>query len=114
MPTINLKKIKNDGIYGLKIFDNDIIYTTYEDSKFGITVIASMLPYPQFLQNFKAIDDNVYTINETKTFPFKSFYVNPKKTQANARIVMQVETQTLLITLPKSKFTTFKKLILSK
>ncbi|MBS9784360.1 hypothetical protein KGV55_03345 [Candidatus Gracilibacteria bacterium] len=114
MPTITLKKINNDGIFGLKIFDKNVIYTTYEDSKFGITVIASMLPYDQFLQNFKALDDAVYTVNETKTFPFKSFYVNPKKSQANARLVMQVETQTLLVTLPKSKFNTFKKLILSK
>lgn len=114
MPTITLKKQDNDGIFGLKIFDKNIMYTTYGDAKFGITIVASMLPYDQFLKNFKALDKNVYTINETKTFPFKSFYVNPPKSDSTARLVMQVETQTLLITIPKSRFETFKKLILSK
>ncbi len=114
MPTITLKKLDNKGIFWLKIFDKDITYTSYEDSKFGITVIASMLPYNEFLKNFKALDDKVFTVNETKSFPFRSFYVNPPKSDSTARLVMQVETQTLLITIPKSRFATFKKLILSK
>lgn len=113
LPTIELSKVDNNGIFDLRIFDNTN-YTTYSDEKFGMTVVASILPYDTFLKNFQAIDKNVYSINEKTPFPFESFYVNPPKTDTVVRIVMKVEVQTLFITLPKSKFNTFKELILKK
>lgn len=113
LPTIELTKKENSGIFDLKIFDNTH-YSTYSDEKFGMTVVASLLPYETFLKNFQAIDKEVYDVNTKTPFPFESFYVNPKKTDTLVRIVMKVEAQTLLITLPKSKFNTFKELILKK
>lgn len=114
LPTIELKQIDSTGIFDLKTFDKTTVYSTYEDAKFGMTVIASMLPYDTFLKNFKSLDPSVYTTNETTGFPFKSFYVNPPKSDSTVRIVFEVETETLLISLPKSKFDTFKKMILTK
>lgn len=113
LPTIEPTKVENAGIFGLRTFDN-LPYTTYQDAKFGMTVVASMIPYEAFLKNFQAIDNKVYTVNETKTFPFSSFFVNPAKSDSSVRIVMKVESQTLLVTLPKSKFNTLKSLILKK
>lgn len=113
LPTIELTKKENSGIFDLKIFDNTH-YSTYSDEKFGMTVVASLLPYDTFLKNFQAIDKEVYDVNTKTPFPFESFYVNPKKTDTLVRIVMKVEAQTLLISLPKSKFNTFKELILKK
>lgn len=113
LPTIELTKVDNSGIFDLRIFDNTN-YTTYRDEKFGMTVVASLLPYDTFLKNFQAIDKSVYAINEKTPFPFESFYVNPPKTDTLVRMVMKVESQTLFITLPKTKFNTFKELILKK
>lgn len=113
LPTIELKKTDNSWIFDLRTFDNTN-YTTYKDEKFWITVIASMISYETFLKNFQAIDKNVYTVNITKTFPFDSFFVNPKISDSTARFVIKVEAQTLLISIPKSKFNTFKELILKK
>ena len=79
-----------------------------------MTVVASLLPYQTFLKNFQALDSNVYTVNTETHFPFDSFYVNPKTSDTLVRIVMKVEAQTLLITIPKSKFNTFKELILKE
>lgn len=112
MPTVELTLVPNSGIFDLKIFDINTVYSTYTDDKFGMTVVASMVPYETFLQNFQAIDKDVYTVNPTTTFPFEWFYVNPAKTDATARLVLKVEAQTLLLTLPKSKFDTFKTLML--
>ena len=111
LPTIELTKVENNGIFDLRIFDTTH-YSTYKDEKFGITVIASMIPYENFLKNFQAIDKSIYTVNETQVFPFESFYVNPSKSDSSVRIVLKVEAQTLLVSLPKSKFNTFKELIL--
>lgn len=111
LPTIELTKTENNGIFDLRTFDNTN-YTTYKDEKFWMTVVASMISYENFLKNFGAIDQNIYTVNVTETFPFNSFFVNPKVSDSVARIVIKVEAQTLLISLPKSKFNTFKELIL--
>lgn len=113
MPTVELSLKQNQGIFDLQLFDNSTAYSTYADDKFGMTVVASMTPYAIFLKNFQAIDKNVYTVNPTSTFPFEGFYVNPAKSDATVRLVLAVEAQTLLISLPKSKFDTFKSLILN-
>lgn len=113
LPTIELTKVDNSGIFDLRIFDNTT-YTTYRDEKFGMTVVASMLPYETFLKNFQAIDKSVYSINEQTPFPFESFYVNPPQTDTLVRMVLKVEAQTIFVTLPKTKFNTFKELILKK
>ncbi len=111
---VNLSIIENNGIYGLYIFDNSTQYSTYSDKKTGLSVIASRLPYASWLKNFQSISDSLYTVAETKTYPFPSFYVNAVKNDAIIRIVMQVETQTLLIAIPKSKLTEFKTMMNKK
>lgn len=111
---VNLTLTKNNGIFGLYVFDTNNEYSTYTDTKSAITIITSRTPYETWLKNFKAIDASIFTINESKTFQFPSFYLNPAKTDNIIRIVMQVEAQTLLISLPKSKFTEFKTMLTKK
>lgn len=111
---VNLTLAKNNGIYWLYIFDTNTEYSTYTDEKFGITIVASKNLYPIWLKNFQSIDKSIFTINESKTFPFTSFYVNSTKPDSTIRIVMQVEAQTLLISLPKNKFTEFKNMMTKK
>lgn len=111
---VNLVLTKNSGIYGLYIFDSSNEYSTYSDEKYGITIIASRTPYDTWLKNFKAIDKSLFTINETKTFPFPGFYVNSTKADSTIRLVLQVEAQTLMISVPKNKFNEFKSMLLKK
>lgn len=111
---VNLTLIKNTGIYGLFLFDTSTEYSTYSDSKTGIIVIASRTPYDTWLKNFKALDTTTYSVNESKTFPFSSFYLNPPKPDNIIRIVMQVESQTLMISLPKNRFMEFKTMMTKK
>jgi hypothetical protein len=111
---VNLTLVKNTGIYGLFLFDTSTEYSTYTDTKLNITVIASRTPYDTWLKNFKALDTSTFTTNESKTFPFPSFYLNPPKPDNIIRIVMQVESQTLLISIPKNKFTEFKTMMTKK
>lgn len=105
---------KNNGIFGLYIFDTNTEYSTYIDSKLNITIIASRTPYDTWLKNFQAVDKNLYSINETKTFSFPSFYINPPKPDNTIRIAMQVEAQTLLISIPKTRFAEFKTMMTKK
>lgn len=70
MPTIDLSLTSNKGIFDLQIFEQNTIYSTYTDDRFGMTVIASMTSYENFLKNFQAIDKSIYSINPTNTFPF--------------------------------------------
>ena len=105
---------KNNWIFGLYIFDSGSEYSTYVDSKLGITIIASRTTYDAWLKNFQALDKNTYNTNEVKTFLFPSFYVNLIKPDNTTRLVMQVEAQTLLISLPKNKFTEFKAMMTKK
>ncbi len=105
---------KNNGIFGLYIFDTNTEYSTYIDTKFGIVVIASRVPYATWLTNFRAVNKSLFAVNESKTFSFPSFYVNPPIEDGTIRIVMQVEAQTLLISLPKARFTEFKTMMAKK
>ena len=79
MPKMEFSLTGSTGIYDLHIFDQSIRYSTYEDKKNGVRVIPMDVPYDIFLKNIKALDDTVYSVNETKTFPFRSFYINPPK-----------------------------------
>ena len=112
---MNLVLGKNTGIYGLSIFDANTIYSTYTDIKSGITIVATRTPYASWLANMRAIDKSLFGVNESKTFlPFTSFYLNPPKDDNIVRLVMQVETQTLLISIPKSRFGEFKTMMTKK
>jgi hypothetical protein len=102
-----------DGIYGTHAFDSSE-YSTYQDSKYGLTIIATRIPYVTWLKNWKSVDPTIYTVNETKSFPFTSFFINTTKPDNTVRIVMQVESQTLLISVEKKKFEEFKKLMNKK
>ena len=112
---MNLTLGKNTGIYGLSTFDANTIYSTYTDAKSGITVIATRTPYPSWLANWRSVDKALFVVNESKTFlPFASFYLNPPKDDSIVRLVMQVESQTLLITIPKARFAEFKIMMTKK
>jgi hypothetical protein len=114
MPALEFSLTVNTGIYDLLIFDKSIEYTTYLDAKQGIKAIALSTKYDTFLKNMKALSSEAYTVNETKTFPFRSFYVNPTKADTLIRLVIEVESQCIVIEVPKTKFPTFKALLLKK
>lgn len=111
---VNLTLEKNNGIFGIYVFDTNTEYSTYIDLKSNITIIASRTEYDTWLKNFQSLDKSVFTTNITKTFPFPSFYVNPAKPDNIVRIVMRVEAQTLLISIPKAKYNEFKTLMTKK
>lgn len=111
---MNLTLSKNTGIYGISTFDASTIYSTYIDTKYNITVIATRTPYSSWLANWRSVDKSLFVVNESLTFPFASFYLNPPKDDGQVRIVMQVETQTLLISIPKSRFPEFKTMMTKK
>lgn len=77
-------------------------------------VIASSVNYDTMLKNMKALGKDVYTVNETKTFPVRSFYLNPPKTDTIVRLVLEYESQSVVIEISKSKFPTLKNLLLKK
>lgn len=114
MPTATLTQVKNKGIYGLYTFDSNTLYSTYEDPKLGLTVVASSLDYTTFMRNMKALWKEVFTVNETKSFPGKSFYLNPPKPDTSVRIVLEYETQSIALEISKSKFPILKSLLLKK
>jgi len=114
MPKMEFSLTWSIGIYDLHIFDQSIHYSTYEDKKNGVRLIPMDVPYDIFLKNIKALDDTVYSVNETKTFPFRSFYINPPKSDWQVRIVIEVEKQTIAIQTPKQKFQNLKTLLLKK
>ncbi len=112
---INLTLGKNTGIYGLSTFDASTIYSTYMDVKSGITVIATRTPYTSWLANWRSVDRALFVVNESRTFlPFASFYLNPPKEDDTIRLVMQVESQTLLISIPRARFGEFKTMMTKK
>ncbi|MBP9779669.1 hypothetical protein KBD33_03560 [Candidatus Gracilibacteria bacterium] len=114
MPTLEFSTIDNNGIYDLHIFDLATEYSTYSDIKFGTVVVVTRLSYDTILKNFKALGNDVYSVNETKTFPFRSFYLNPPKSDTLVRIVIEIESQAIMIQIPKTKFSNLKTLLQKK
>lgn len=72
------------------------------------------MDYDTFIRNARALGKEVYTVNETKTFPNRSFYLNPPKTDTTVRLVLEYESQTIAIEVPKTKFPTLKTMLLKK
>jgi hypothetical protein len=72
------------------------------------------MSYNVFLANSRALGKEIYSVNETKTFPFRSFYLNPPTPDAFVRIVMEIESQAIALQMPKTKFSAFKELLLKK
>lgn len=115
MPTATLTLIANtNGIFGLHIFDMNSDYSTYEDTKLAMKVTATSLTYDTLLKNMQAIGKEVYSVNETKWFPMRAFYVNPPKSDGLVRIVFESENQAIAIEIIKTKFPTLKALILKE
>ncbi len=114
MPAIEFTVVSNSGIYDLYIFDTSLDYSTYLDAKQAIKAIAIPVKYDIFIKNMKAIPDDAYTINEVKTFPFRWFYVNPIKPDTIIRLVIEVEWQVIALEIPKTRFDSFKKMLLKK
>ena len=114
LPTITPTLIGNSWIFGLLIFDQSIGYSTYRDDTYGITLLAMNIPYDIFLKNIKALSGTPYTINEVTTFPTRSFYLNPAKSDTLVRLAIEMESQTIAIEITKTKFSVFKNLLLGK
>lgn len=115
MPTATLSLIENtNGIFGLHIFDLNTHYSTYEDPKMGMKVIATEISYDTLLKNMHAIGKEVYSVNETKWFPWRAFYVNPPKGDNLVRIVFESENQAIAIEIIKTKFPVLKSLLLKE
>lgn len=114
MPTMDFSLTDNKGIFDLHVFDAGTNYSTYTDAKMWIVVVVGNMSYDVFLTNAKSLGKDVYSINESKTFPFRSFYLNPPKPDTLVRIVMEIESQAIAIQIPKTKFTTLKNLLLKK
>ena len=114
MPTATLSLIDNNGIFGLYIFDSNTTYSTYEDTKLGLKVIASSISYDTILKNIRAIGKEVYTVNEVTGFASRAFYLNPPKTDTAVRLVIESESQSIAIEISKSKFPILKKLLSKK
>ena len=114
MPTVTLSLIDNNGIFGLYTFDANTTYSTYEDSKLGLRVIASSVSYDTILKNMRAVGKEVYTVNEVTGFTTRGFYLNPPKTDTTVRLVLESESQSIAIEISKSKFPILKKLLSKK
>lgn len=114
MPALDFSLVQNTGIYELLLFDKSTNYSTYLDAKQGIKAQPISIKYDVFLKNMKAVGSDVYTVNETKTFPFRSFYVNPPKPDTLVRLVIEVESQCIVLEVPKTRFDSFKKMLLKK
>lgn len=112
MPTLEFTLIENNGIFDLHTFDLATPYSTYSDIKYWIVLVVTKLSYDKMLKNFKALTPDVYVANETKSFPFRSFYVNPPKSDPLVRIVIEFESQAIFIQIPKTKFANLKTLLL--
>ncbi len=113
MPTVDLKVEENKGIYDLLTFES-IPYSTYFDTRLGLRVLVIDISYESFLKNMKATTREIYSINETKSFPFASFYVNSIKPDTLIRIVTEFENQTIALEIPKTKFPILKALLTKK
>lgn len=114
MPAVTPALIENKGIFDLHIFDMSTAYSSYEDTKLGIKMIAISLPYDTMIKNMRALGPTVYSVNETKTFPFRSFYLNPPTSDTVVRLVVEMESQSIAIEIQKTKFNTLKDLLLGK
>ena len=79
------------GIFDLHVFDQKAEYSLYEDPKYSLTIIPISLPYDTLLKNMYALGPNVYSVNETKSFPFRSFYLNPPKSDTLVRLIIEIE-----------------------
>lgn len=114
MPSITPSQIENNGIFDLHIFDMNTRYSTYEDAKIGLKISTINMPYDTFLKNIKAIGPTVYSINETRAFPFRSFYLNPPKSDTQVRLTLEIESQTITLEIPKTKYAELRDLLMSK
>lgn len=113
MPTATLSLMENtNGIFGLHIFDMNTEYSTYEDPKLAMKIIATSLTYDTLLKNMLAVGKEVYSVNETKLFPMRAFYLNPPKPDGLVRIVFESENQALAVEIIKTKFPTLKSLLI--
>jgi hypothetical protein len=102
------------GIFDLHVFDQKAEYSLYEDPKYSLTIIPISLPYDTLLKNMYALGPNVYSVNETKTFPFRSFYLNPPTSDTVVRLMVEMEGQSIGIEVQKTKFNILKDLLLGK
>lgn len=114
MPTVTPSLTENTDIFWLHIFDKSMEYSVYEDAKIGLRITPINVPYDTLIKNMYALGNNVYSVNETKSFPFRSFYLNPPKSDTLARLIIEMEWQSIGLEIPKTKFSILKDLLLGK
>ncbi len=114
MPTVTPSLTENTDIFWLHIFDKSMEYSVYDDAKLSLRITPINIPYDTLIKNMYALGGSVYSVNETKSFPFRSFYLNPPKSDTLARLVIEMEWQSIALEIPKTKFSILKDLLLGK
>lgn len=114
MPTITPVLDNNNWIFGLYIFDTNVNYSTYKDNAYALTIIPTEASYDGLLANIRALNGNPFRANETKNFPFRSFFLNPTTSDSLVRIVVEIENQAIALEVSKSKYDVLKALLLWK
>lgn len=114
IPTLSPMLEENHGIFGLNVFDASLRYSTYKDTRINVTLIPIETNYDSFLKYMKNLTASPYVIKETQTFSFRSFFVNPQKTDTNVRLVVEMEWQTVAFEIPKTRYDILKNLLLGK
>ncbi len=114
MPTITPVLENNGWIFGLYIFDANVNYSTYKDNAYALTIIPTEASYDSLLANMKALNGKPYTANETKNFPYRSFFLNPSTSDSLVRLVVEIENQAIALEVSKSKYDVLKALLLWK
>lgn len=112
MPEIIPSKINNSWIFGIKDdkFFDKLEYITLKDDKKRVNIYVFNNSYHQVLSNFKMM--NIYNINETNTFYWYSFFLNPKKTDIKIRFVTLIEAKAVWFEVEKNRYEELKKELL--
>ena len=113
MPEITLKKIENDGFFGIRTMES-VSYDTYSDAVKNIKVYAFGETYDTILLHMK-LTDSLYTINETDQFFGYSFFLNLLKKDPKdsiTRLVISLEGQAIGVEVPRNYYPVLKDMLL--
>ncbi|MDD5197944.1 MAG: hypothetical protein PHN60_03750 [Candidatus Gracilibacteria bacterium] len=113
MPEITLKKVENNGFFGIQVMGK-IRYNTYSDEKKKIKIYAFDDTYDALLLNMK-LTSRVYSLNETDQFFGYTFFLNPLKKDpkdTTIRFITALEGRAIGVEVPKEYYATLKKMLL--
>jgi hypothetical protein len=113
MPEITPKKIDNSWFFGIKIMNN-IVYNTYFDDKKNIKIYAFNDSYDAIILNMK-LASSIYTLNETDQFFWFTTFLNSTKKDSKdttIRFITALEGRAIGVEVPKNYYSSFKKMLL--